>query len=84
MLKCSICGICTNDAETALKEGWLPYFFEGAEEKGPCCPDCFDALLYVDKDGEPKLKDRFKGKLICADAYEMNQNFESSFSIVYN
>lgn len=84
MLRCCICGICAHDAEAALEEGWLPYFFEGGEEKGPCCPSCFDALIFIDKDGEPKLKQKFKGKIIYTDDYEVSQPIETTFSIVYN
>ncbi len=73
MLRCCICGLGVEDAEAALDNGWLPYFLEGDEEHGPCCPDCFEALLYVDKEGEARLKDRFRGKLIYIEGANSNE-----------
>ncbi len=84
MLKCTVCGREAKDAESALDEGWLPYFIEGLEDKGPCCPDCFDALMYEDKDGEPRLKDEFKGRIIYANELRIDQDPEPHFCVVYN
>jgi hypothetical protein len=84
MLRCSICGIHTEDAQTALDSGWLPYFFDGVDEQGPCCPECFDALLYLDCDGEPRLKDEYRGRIVYREEYLVNEASDSEPQLVFN
>jgi hypothetical protein len=84
MMRCCICGICTQDVEEALDNGWVPYFLEGTEEHGPCCLDCFEVLLYLDKDGEPRIKEKFRGKIVYIEEYCLNEKFEQESPIVFN
>ena len=63
-MRCAICGITIDSVEEAIDEGWIPYVWDGDQEKeGPFCASCFEALIEIDKDGEFAVKEEFAGKI---------------------
>ncbi len=60
---CVICGIELDSIDEAVDKGWIPYFYENQIERGPACPNCSEALLEIDENGDIELKERFRGKI---------------------
>ncbi len=63
-MKCAICGIEVDSIDEAIDEGWIPYIWEGDQEKeGPYCGSCSEILIQVNKDGEYVVKEEYRGKI---------------------
>jgi hypothetical protein len=62
-MKCAICGVIVDSIDEAVDQGWIPYFYDGAEEHETACPSCTEALLRNGDDGEMEVKDEYRGKL---------------------
>jgi hypothetical protein len=62
-MKCAICGIEIDSIEKAIKEGWIPYFFEGKTEHESACPGCAEVFLESGEDGEMEVKEEYQGKI---------------------
>jgi len=74
-MKCAICGIQIDSVDEAIDEGWIPYVWDGAQEKdGPFCPSCSETLIQVDEDGEFVVKEEYRGKIAYLDGdFEENE-----------
>ena len=47
-MKCAICGIEVDSIDEAIDEGWIPYIWEGNQEKeGPYCGSCSEILIQI-------------------------------------
>lgn len=67
-MKCAICGIEINSVDEGIDEGWIPYVWDGDQEKdGPFCPSCSETLIRVDEDGEFVVKEEYRGKIAYLD-----------------
>ena len=67
-MKCAICGIEVDSIDEAIDEGWIPYVWEGFEEKeGPYCGACSEILIQLNEDGEYVVKEEFIGKITYQD-----------------
>jgi len=62
-MKCAICGIEIDSIDEAIKEGWIPFFFEEETEHEFSCPGCSEIFLEVGEDGEMEVKEEYKGKI---------------------
>jgi len=62
-MKCSICGTDADSVDTAIEEGWTPYFFDGQVEQGPACADCSGKYL-VGSGGEMQVRPKFRS-MVC-------------------
>jgi len=40
-MNCSICNVWIADTDAAVAADWLPGFWDGEEEHGPCCLRCW-------------------------------------------
>ena len=50
-MECAICGRQIDSVESAIKEGWIPVFWDGENEwHGPACPECTDEYLLPSED----------------------------------
>jgi len=56
-LECYFCNVAADTIEGTIEEGWVPYFYDGDEEKNsPCCSECASKYLQQAEDGEMELK----------------------------
>jgi hypothetical protein len=63
-MKCAICGIEVDSIAEAIDEGWIPYVWEGDQEKeGPYCGSCCEILIQVNEDGEYVVREEYRGKI---------------------
>lgn len=62
-MRCDICGIQIETIDEAIKNDWIPYFYEGENEHGPVCSSCAEQLISIGEDGEPELKKEYRGKI---------------------
>jgi len=62
-MRCAICGIEIESIEEGIKEGWIPYFYEGEKEHGPACSSCAETMIDIGEDGEMELKSEYRGKV---------------------
>jgi hypothetical protein len=62
-MKCVICGMEVESIEYAIHQGWVPYFYDDQNERGPACSECSEALLKIDEDGDLELKEQYQGKI---------------------
>jgi hypothetical protein len=60
---CVIFGIALYSIEEAVKEGWIPYFYDNQIECGPACPNCSEALLDIVQNVDMEVKRRFQGRI---------------------
>jgi hypothetical protein len=63
-MKCAICGVTVETIDEAIEKGWTLYFADGGEEHEVACPACTRSLLREGEDGEMKVKEVYRGKLI--------------------
>jgi hypothetical protein len=64
-MKCAICGIQIDSVDEAIDKGWIPYAWEGDQEKdGPFCASCSETLIQIDEDGEFVVKEGYRGKIV--------------------
>ena len=62
-MRCVICGIVIDSINEAIKQGWVPYFYEKEAEHGPLCPSCSEKLICEGEDGEMEVKEEYRGKI---------------------
>ena len=62
-MRCAICGIEIESIEEAIKEAWIPYFFEEETEHEFACHGCSEVFLELGEDGEMEVKEEYKGKI---------------------
>jgi len=63
-MKCAICGIEVDSIDEAIDDGWIPYIWEGDQEKeGPYCGACSEILIQVNEEGEYVVKEEYRGKI---------------------
>jgi len=62
-MKCAICGIEIESIDEAIKEAWIPYFFEQETEHECACPGCSEIFLELGEDGEMEVKEDYRGKI---------------------
>ena len=63
-MKCAICGIEVDSIDEAIDEEWIPYIWEGNQEKeGPYCGSCSEILVEVNGNGEYVVKEEYRGKI---------------------
>jgi|APSaa5957512622_1039677.scaffolds.fasta_scaffold209874_1 hypothetical protein len=62
-MKCVICGIEVESIEDAIDQGWVPYFYDGQDERGPACSECSETLLGIDENGDLELKEQYQCKI---------------------
>ena len=75
---CTICGTEVESIEEAIDQGWIPYFYEDQLEFGPACPECSEALLGIDENGDLELNGQCQGKI----SYKKNFFHEAPEEIV--
>ena len=67
-MKCAICGLEVDSVEKGINEGWIPYTWDGDQEKdGPFCPSCSETLIETDEVGEYVVKEEYRGKIAYLD-----------------
>jgi len=66
-MRCAICGIEIKSIDEAIKEAWIPYFFEGEIEHEFACPGCSGISLELGEDKEMEVKEEYRGKIIYQD-----------------
>jgi hypothetical protein len=64
-MKCAICGIEIDSVEDGIDQGWVPYAWDGDQQKdGPFCPSCSETLIEIDEVGEYVVKEKYQGKIV--------------------
>ena len=61
-MKYAICGIEIDSIKEAIKQGWIPYFYEGDKEHRFGFFGCSEIFLELGVDGEMEVKEEYKGK----------------------
>ena len=56
-MRCAICGIEIESIDKAIKEGWIPSFFEEEAEHEFSRPGCSEIFLELGEDGEMEVKE---------------------------
>jgi hypothetical protein len=80
-MKCAICGIEVDSIDEAIDEGWIPYVWEGDQEKeGPYCGSCSEILIQVNEDGEYVIKEEFRGKITYQEGDFMDEEPQEHMS----
>jgi hypothetical protein len=68
-MKCAICGIEIDSIDEAIDEGWIPYAWEGNQEReGPFCGACSEIFIQIRKNDTYVLKEEYIGKIIYQDS----------------
>jgi hypothetical protein len=62
--------------EYAIDQGWVPYFYDGQNERGPACSECSETLLGIDENGELELKEQYQGKINYKENFSHNASEE--------
>ena len=58
------CGMTVGSTEEAINQGWIPYLWEGNQEKdGPFYASFSESLIHTDEDGEFVVKEDYAGKI---------------------
>jgi len=60
-MRCSICGMEIDSIDEAVKQGWIPYFYDGETEHEFVCPGCSGVFLELGKkiEMDPAKKSRY-------------------------
>ena len=68
-MKCAICGIEIDSIDEAIDEGWIPYVWEGDQEReGPFCGSCSEIFIQICENDKYVLKEEYIGKIIYQDS----------------
>ena len=66
-MRCAICGIIIDSIDEAIKEDWIPCFYEEETEHEFSCPGCSEIFLELAEDGAMEVKEEYKGKIKYCD-----------------
>jgi uncharacterized protein with PIN domain len=61
-MRCSICGMEIDSIDKAVKQGWIPYFYDGETEHEFVCPGCSE--IFLCKDEEDRKENRVMGIIV--------------------
>lgn len=76
-MECALCEEEIVDIESAIEEGWIPYFYVGEQQYDVACPACDEKYLQMGADGEMELRPEYVKTFMDSSSYIPPQKSES-------